>query len=151
MTSWLCDILMFCDVICDVTWLVAGLCWFLTQSLGIFQVQVDPKARTALYRVCRPRWKRLSPCPCQVLSMSLAVCCSGPRQTGRVWVSGPYAVAAFDGRPLRPGPVDASSSYKVTARCKHIRTTNNWCVSSLDAIAKNMQLIVTLHRGRKCF
>ena len=67
-----------------------------------YQVQVDSKARAALFHVCRPRWKLVSPCPCQVLSLSLAVQCqwapAGPGWSGPSQL--PYAVAAaFGGRP----------------------------------------------------
>ena len=53
-----------------------------------YQVQVDPKPRAALYHVCRPRWKLLSPCPCHVLSLLLAVQWAPPAAAGAGW-SGP--------------------------------------------------------------
>ncbi len=51
------------------------------------------------------------------------------------WVRA-LTVAAVGGRP-----VDSPSSRKVMARCKHKKTINHWCVSSLDAIAKNINLV----------
>jgi hypothetical protein len=93
MNMWYSDYtITFCDIICDVTWLaVQGTFLTLTRLRLVqtdnltwkFKVQVDPNLNAALYHVCRPTWKWLSQCPCQVLSLSLAVCCSGSLKVGQ--------------------------------------------------------------------
>ncbi len=60
--------------------------WTFILKLEPFEVLVD---------VCRPTWKWLSQCPCQMPNLSLAVCSSGPRPACRVRVSCPDGVAAF--------------------------------------------------------
>ncbi len=103
-----------------------------------YQIQVDPKPRAALYHVCRPRWKLLSPCPCHVLSLLLAV--QWPRQRrpaqgGRVRVSCPHrdAVAAFG--------AGTATKKQLINNLQRFETINNLYVSSFNAIAKKLLLI----------
>ncbi len=90
-----------------------------------------------VYHVCRPTWKGLSQCPCQVPSLLLAVCCSWDQPASRVQVSCPDSGCLWwracglshTGTVTRSWP-DASTW----------ETINNWYVSSLNAIAKEYSI-----------